>query len=162
MAEPALLEFEHVIDINHPERPQEWISRESLWQGLVYRARYPDYFSQGLQSAIESEHDQGFVRIITAGSMQLRDEVTLSVEQTQIQTLIDGRTEAMHAESKTAIEEPGNNLLQVRFSYRRSGLPNVSGVDAESVLKSAYVQNDQAAIETIRQMILDGWSETPS
>lgn len=162
MAEPALLEFEHVIEINHPEKPREWISRESLWQGLVYRARYPDYFSQGLQSEIESEHDQGFVRIIKAGSMQLRDEVTLSVEQTEIQTLIDGRTEAMHAESKTAIEESGNNMLQVRFFYRRSGLPNVSGVDAESVLKSAYVQNDQAAIETIRQMILDGWSETPS
>lgn len=161
MAEPALLEFEHVIDINYPERPQEWISREALWQGLVYRAKYPDYFSQGLQSEIESEHERGFVRIIKAGSMKLRDEVTLSIEQSKILTLIDGRTEAMHAESKTEINELGNNLLQVRFFYRRSGLPNVSGVDAESALKSAYVQNDQVAIEKIRQMILEGWSETP-
>jgi hypothetical protein len=161
MADPELLEFEHVIDINHPEKPHEWIARESLWRGLVYRAKYPGYFSQGLQSEIESEHDNGFVRVISVGNMQLRDQVVFSLGKAEIETLIDGKTEAMHAESKTTIEEPGKDMLRVRFFYRRSGLPNVSGVDAERVLKSAYVQNDEAAISTLRQMILDGWSETP-
>lgn len=161
MANPSFIEFEHVIEINDPNKPQEWISRDALWQGLVYRAKYPGYFSQGLQSEIETVHEWGFVRILSAGSMTLRDEVTLDAERAEIQTLIDGQTEAMHAESQTTIKTPQQNMLQVRFFYRRSGLPNVNGVDAESVLKSAYVQNDQAAIEKIRQMILDGWSETP-
>jgi len=160
MTQPEIIEFEHVININAPEKPQEWISRDSLWQGLVYRARYPDYFSQGLQSEIESEHEGGFVRVIKAGEMQLRDQVTLD-GRAEIRTLIDGRTEAMHAESKTRIEAGSEDQLQVGFFYRRSGLPSVSGVDAVAMLKSAYVQNDEAAIEAIRQMVLDGWSETP-
>ena len=160
MTQPEIIEFEHVININAPEKPQEWISRDSLWQGLVYRARYPDYFSQGLQSEIESEHEGGFVRVIKAGEMQLRDQVTLD-GRAEIRTLIDGRTEAMHAESKIRIEAGSEDQLQVRFFYRRSGLPRVSGVDAVAMLKSAYVQNDEAAIEAIRQMVLDGWSETP-
>jgi len=160
MARLEMIEFEHVIHINSPDKPREWISRESLWQGLVYRARHPGHFSQGLESEIEQEHDQGFIRVIKAGAMELRDQVTLYPDM-EIQTLIDGRTEAMHAESKTLIEEPGADQLQVRFYYRRSGLPSVSGVDAEAVLKSAYVQNDEAAIAAIRQMVLDGWSDTP-
>lgn len=162
MTVSQLLMFEHLININHPGNRESWVSRESLWQGLIYRARYPGYFSQGLQSEIESEHDDGFIRVITAGSMRLRDEVKLCSQKAEILTLIDGSKEAMHAESKTSIEEPGKDLLQVRFFYRRTGLPNVSGVDSEAMLKSAYVQNDEAAIEIIRQMILDGWSETPS
>lgn len=155
----ALLRFEHLIQINDPADPRlPILSRESLWQGLVYRARYPDHFNPALESALEPVSEISFVRVLSAGDMKLRDEVTL-VPDSEIHTLIDGTFQAIHAESTTRIEEPEPGFLFVRFSYCRDSISGHGGQDADEFLKSAYLQNDREAIAMIRQMIAEGWSE---
>ena len=82
------------------------------------------------------------------------------IEEREIRTLIDGRDQPMHAESVTRIESAGAGELLVRFRYRRDSITGAdSGVDADEFLKSAYVQNDREAIEVIREMIAEGWSD---
>lgn len=156
-----MLEFEHLIEINDPARPDiPPLERSALWRALVYRAKYPGHFNPGLESRLENDTVTGFTRIITAGTTQLRDDVTL-LQECEIRTVIDGRTEVMHAESVTRIEEPEPGRLFVRFIYRRDPIDVGGGVDANEYLKAAYLQNDREAIAQIRQMIADGWSDPP-
>lgn len=152
-----LLEFEHLIEINDPARPDiRPLGRDELWRALVYRAKYPGQFNSALDSSLENETESSFTRVICAGSAVLRDEVTL-VDKSEIRTLIDGQTQMMHAESVTRIEEPEPGRLFVRFIYRRDAL-DIGGVDANEFLKAAYLENDREAIARIRQMIAEGWS----
>jgi hypothetical protein len=148
----ALLEFEHIIEVNDLSNPELIVlGREVLWQGLVYRASYPDHFNPALKCRLEPDTDNRFVRFISVGELQLRDEVTLLPLQ-QIHTLIDGRTQAMHAESVTDIEEPEPGRLFVRFRYRRDAIAVEGGLNANDYLKEAYRQQDLDAIMTIREM----------
>jgi len=152
-----LLEFEHLVEINDlDDEKLPVISREDLWQGLLFRARYPGHFNPAIQSEIQDETDTRFVRILSAGPMRLRDEVTL-IPETEIRTLIDGQTQDIHAESITRIEEPEPGRLFVRFTYRRDSISEQGGMDADAYLKSAYLQNDREAIAILKQMLADGW-----
>lgn len=156
-----LLEFEHLVQINDPaDKRLPVMSREDLWQGLVFRARYPGHFNPAIQSELQDESELGFVRILSAGSMRLRDQVTL-VPETEIRTLIDGSQQAIHAESITRIEEPEPGYLFVRFTYRRDSIAEQGGMDADAYLKSAYLQNDRDAIAQLRQMLAGGWGGLP-
>jgi hypothetical protein len=158
----SLLRFEHLIQINDPADPGlPLMSRETLWQGLVYRARYPAHFNPALHSTLEPVSDISFVRVLSAGDMHLRDQVTL-VPETEIRTLIDGDSQPIHAESITRIEEPQPGFLFVRFIYCRDSISDQGGLDADEFLKSAYLQNDREAIAMLRQMIADGWSGRPA
>lgn len=148
----ALLEFEHIVQVNDFAQPGLIVlSRETLWQGLVYRVSYPDHFNPALSCRLEPETDNRFVRHIGAGNLQLRDEVTL-VPMQEIHTLIDGRTQVMHAESLTRIEEPEPDQLFVRFSYKRDSIGVEGGLNADAYLKEAYLQQDRDALIIIRQM----------
>lgn len=155
-----LLEFEHLIQINDPADSQlPDISREALWQGLVHRARYPQRFNPALESELQPLSDQEFVRVIVAGSLRVRDRVTL-LPDTEIHTAIeDGQ--GLFAKSSTRIEEPEPGFLFVRFSYQRDSIAEAGGTDADEYLKMAYVENDIEAITLIRQMIAEGWTDKP-
>lgn len=156
-----LLEFEHLVQINDPaDKRLPVMSREDLWHGLVYRTRYPQHFNPAIESELQDESGQGFVRILSAGKLLLRDEVTL-IPEIEIRTLIDGSTQAMHAETITRIEEPQPGYLFVRFIYRRDSITEQGGMDADAYLKSAYLQNDRDAIAQLRQMLAGGWGGLP-
>ena len=158
----SLLEFEHLVQINNPDDKQlPLMSREDLWQGLVFRTRYPHHFNPAIQAELQDETDTGFVRILSAGSARLRDEVTL-VPGIEIRTIIDGNTQGMHAESITRIEEPEPGYLFVRFSYKRDSISEQGGIDADAYLKSAYLQNDRDAIASLRRMLAEGWGGLPT
>jgi hypothetical protein len=153
-----MLRFEHLVQINDPADSRlPVMHRDDLWQGLVYRARYPAHFNPALESTLYPVSENHFVRVLSAGAMTLRDEVTL-VPHTEIHTLIDGKIQAMHAQSITRIEEPEPGFLFVRFIYTRDSISSQGGIDADEYLKSAYLHNDRDAITMIRQMIADGWS----
>lgn len=148
----VLLEFEHIVQVNDVAQPElAVLSREILWQGLVYRASYPDHFNSALSCRIEPDTEHRFIRHIGAGELQLRDEVTL-VPMQEIRTLIDGHTQALHAESRTRIEEPAPGQLFVRFSYKRDSIGAEGGLNADAFLKEAYLQQDREALIIIRQM----------
>tara|TARA_R100001039_G_C1853122_1_gene114278 strand:- start:843 stop:1352 length:510 start_codon:yes stop_codon:yes gene_type:complete len=149
----ALLEFEHIIQVNDLTNPELTVlGREALWQGLVYRASYPDHFNPALKCRLEPDTDEHFIRYIDVGEFELRDEVTL-VPMQEVRTLIDGRTQPMHAESVATIEEPEPDQLFVRFSYKRDSIGIEGGLDADAFLKEAYSQQDRDAIIVIRQMV---------
>lgn len=151
----ALLEFEHIIQVNDLTRPELTVlGRDVLWQGLVYRASYPDHFNPALNCRLEPDNDAHFIRYIEVGELELRDEVTL-VPMQEIRTLIDGRTQPMHAESIATIEEPEPDQLFVRFSYKRDSIGVEGGLNADDFLKEAYLQQDREAIIVIRQMAAD-------
>lgn len=148
----ALLEFEHIIQVNDLSKPElPVLGRDVLWQGLVYRASYPDHFNPALSCRLEPHSDDYFIRYIEVGELALRDEVTL-VPMQEIRTLIDGNTQSMHAESVALIEEPEPDQLFVRFSYRRDSIGMEGGLNADAYLKEAYLQQDRDAIIVIRQM----------
>lgn len=160
----ALLQFEHIIQINDPADPGiPPLSREALWQGLVFRVRNPGHFIPGLECRIEPGEvpatGQGFVRYLKAGEMELRDAVTLLPEQ-EIRTFIDGRQQPIHAESITRIEAPAPGHLIVRFIYCRDSISTQGGLDADEFLKEAYLQQDREAVMMIREMINNGWPDT--
>lgn len=156
----ALLKFEHIIQVNDPTRPEiPLVSHELLWQGLLLRAMHPEHFNPSLECRLEKSADadnsHDFVRIISVGDLELRDEVTV-VPMHEISTLIDGRKQAIHAHSVTRIEEPQQGHLIVRFIYERDSIAEQGGLDADEYLKSAYLESDRDAIIKIREMIRIG------
>jgi len=151
-----MLEFQHIIQINDPEDPQiPPMSRQQLWDGLVFRSKYPEHFTPALSSAIEHYTDDGFVRKLSFGEGHLRDRVIL-IEREEIRTTPADEQQVLFAESITRIEEPVPGYLFVRFLYRRDPPPASDGVDVAQYLKSAYVANDREAVSLLRKFTIEG------
>lgn len=151
-----MLEFQHIIQINDPDDPQiPDMSRQQLWEGLVFRSKYPEHFTPTITSTIEQYTDDGFVRKLTFGQGQLRDRVIL-VDKEEIRTTPADDQQALFAQSITRIEEPAPGYLFVRFMYLRDAPPASDGVDVAEYLKSAYVENDREAISLLRRFAIEG------
>ncbi|TFH75033.1 DUF1857 family protein [Gammaproteobacteria bacterium LSUCC0112] len=152
-----LLHFDHVIPIKPTASAVgSGISRADLWKALVFRARYPGYFTPGLDCTLQPVDDTRFVRIISFADTQLRDEVTLTPHE-HIHSIVDGRHQPMHAECRVSIEEPVPGQFAVRFCYRRDSISEHGGLDADEFLKSAYLDNDREAMTRLLEMIAEGW-----
>jgi len=157
-----LLEFEHIIHINDPREPHlRSISRAQLWEGLVFRAKYPGHFNPTLNTELEDLTDTGFIRHLRFGTARLREVVTLHAER-EIQTRSDGLEGQLFAHSVTRIEEPAPGHLLVRFYYCRDSGNVEGGMDVDSYLKAAYVQNDREAIVVLRRFAEEGLPGTGS
>ncbi|MDP1931082.1 MAG: DUF1857 family protein [Gammaproteobacteria bacterium] len=157
-----MLEFQHIIQINTPDEPViPRLHREQLWEGLVFRTKYPGHFNATLSARLENVTHAGFVRYLRFGSGELRDEVMLTEGQ-EIRTSTAGSAQQMFAESITRIEEPLPGHLFVRFMYRRDSGNEPGGLDVDEYLKAAYVQNDRDAIALLRQFAVHGLPGTGS
>lgn len=151
-----MLEFQHIIQINDPEQTHiPPISRQQLWEGLVFRAKYPEHFTPSLSCTIEQYNDDGFVRKLSFGQGHLRDRVIL-VDNSEIRTTPVDAQQALFAQSIARIEEPAPGYLFVRFEYRRDAPPASDGIDVAEYLKAAYVENDREAISLLRKFALEG------
>ena len=157
-----LLEFEHIIHINDPREPHlPTMTRAQLWEGLVFRTKYPGHFNPSLSTELEGITDTGFIRHLRFGEASLRDLVTL-VHEEEIHTRSDGRQDQMFARSVTRIEEPAPGHLLVRFYYCRDSGNVEGGLDVDSYLRAAYLQNDRDAVVTLRRFALEGLPGTGS
>lgn len=157
-----MLEFEHIIHINDPREPHlPTVSRAQLWEGLVFRTKYPGHFNPTLSTELEEVSESGFIRHLRFGSASLRDVVTLRHEE-EIQTLSDGGENQMFAHSVTRIEEPAPGHLLVRFYYCRDSGNQEGGLDVDSYLKAAYLQNDRDAVAMLRRFAQEGLPGTGS
>lgn len=156
-----MLEFEHIIQVNDPEQPTlRPLSRQELWEGLLFRARQPGRFTDSLECRIEEVEEGAFIRRLRAGGSEFRDKVFL-FPPNEIHSQTTGEPEQLYAESISRIEEPAPGYLFVRFTYRRDS-GNVEGVvDVDEHLKSAYVHNDRDALAMIRQFAEHGLLEKP-
>lgn len=151
-----MLEFAHIIQINDPEQPQiPPMTRQQLWDGLVFRSKYPEHFNPTISSTIEEYTDDGFIRRLTFGAGHLHDRVIL-VDQEEIRTTPVDEQQTLFAQSTTRIEEPVPGYLFVRFSYRRDAPPASDGIDVAEYLKAAYVENDREAVSLLRKFALEG------
>lgn len=156
MKEKHLLEFQHIIEINDPDEPHiPQLTRDQLWEGLLFRTRYPGYFNATLSARLADICQTGFTRYLSFGTAELRDEVVL-VTGEEIRTSTAGVAQQMFAESVTRIEEPVPGHLFVRFLYRRDSGNEPGGLDVDEYLKAAYVQNDRDAIAQLRQFAAHG------
>lgn len=150
-----MLEFQHIIEVTAPaDRRVAHMTRQQLWEGLVFRTRYPAQFNSAITCRLGETTREGFVRFLDLGGTELRDEVML-IDQQEIRTST-GTSQSLFAESITKIEEPEAGHLFVRFSYRRDAVEIESGIDVNEYLKTAYVQSDREAIERIRRFVEDG------
>lgn len=162
MKDQQLLEFQHIIQINDPEEPRiPHLSRDQLWEGLVFRAKYPGHFNATLSARLVDVSPAGFIRYLSFGTAELRDEVVL-LEGEEIRTSTAGVAQHLFAESVTRIEEPAPGHLFVRFLYRRDSVNEPGGLDVDEYLKAAYVQNDRDAIAQLRQFAANGLPGTGS
>jgi hypothetical protein len=150
-----LLEFEHIVQINDPaDNKIKPLSRQQLWLGLLLRAKDPGRFNNAISCRIEETSEQGFVRYITAGGTEFREQVTLTYQQ-EIATHTSGAEQSIYAESLTSIEEPASGYLFVRFIYRRDLEDSQDSGMVSEHLKAAYKQIDIDAISLIRLLAED-------
>lgn len=157
-----LLEFQHIIQINDPQEQRiPHLSRIQLWEGLVFRTKYPGHFNATLSARLVDVSPTGFIRYLNFGTAELRDEVVL-LEGEEIRTSTAGVVQHMFAESVTRIEEPAPGHLFVRFQYRRDSVNEPGGLDVDEYLKAAYVQNDRDAIARLREFAANGLPGTGS
>lgn len=151
-----MLEFEHIIQINDPKVPNiPYVSRAQLWEGLVFRSKYPAHFTPNIDCTVEQIGEHGFVRVLRFGEQMLRERVYLSHEE-EVRTGPADADPVLFAESVARIEEPAPRHLIVRFIYRRESGNTDGNLDVDEYLKSAYVQNDREAIILLRKFSLEG------
>ncbi len=152
----ARLEFEHIIQVNDPRLPHlPTMTRAQLWEGLLFRTCYPGHFNPSLSTTLEQVSATEFVRHLRFGEDSLRDVVSLRPHE-EIETRTDALAGQMFAHSITRIEEPAPGHLVVRFYYCRDSGNQPGGLDVDSYLKQAYLQNDRDAIAELRRFAREG------
>lgn len=151
------MRFEHLVQVNDPLNPLiEPMTRAQLWQGLLLRAEQPCVFMDHLEGArIVLRGNLSLARELDFGSFKVRDRVRLEPMQ---RMLIE--TEA--AEDRgvgtliVSIEEPGNDLLQLRFQYQlERKLCDDPAQEAiyDKFIKAAYLEADIDCVRIIRQRV---------
>ncbi|WP_255989882.1 SRPBCC family protein [Chitinolyticbacter albus] len=155
------MRYEHLIQINDLSDPLAIpLSLESLWQGLLHRARQPQDFLHHIEGvSIRDERDGYFEREIDFGTMRVIDHVTFTPQQ---RIHFATQASAHHGASSltVTIEQPQAGALFVRFAYD-TALPEQGmnerddGYYADYV-KSAYREADIDAIRRIRELFQQG------
>ena len=151
-----MLEFQHIIQINDPAEPHiPHMSKAQLWEGLVFRSKYPAHFTPNIACSVDEISENGFVRTLLFGEQSLRERVVL-IHEEQVHTSPADADPVFFAESIARIEEPAPGHLIVRFTYRRESGNTEDNLDVDEYLKSAYVQNDREAIALLRKFSREG------
>jgi hypothetical protein len=155
-------EFEHVIQVNTQDTPgSAHLSRDQLWQGLVFRCKYPAHFNPSIDCSLEVISETCFVRHLRFGTDQLSETVKL-LQDEEIRTSPLNSDQPIFASSITRIEEQAAGLLTVRFIYLRESANSDDAMNVDDFLKAAYVQNDHEAIRQLRRYALTGFPATDS
>jgi hypothetical protein len=140
------MKFEHLVQVNDPLNPLiEPMTRAQLWQGLRLRAEQPAAFITHLTgSRIVVRGDFSLARELDFGSFKVRDRVRLEPMQRMII-----ETEATEDRGIgtliITIEEPGAELLQMRFAYQLQRTRQDDALQEamyDQFIKSAYRQAD--------------------
>jgi hypothetical protein len=153
------MHFEHLVQINDLTQPlAKLLTRNQLWQGLVYRAEWPQEFVEHIDEAeVLARFDAGINRRIVMGKLEVLDHISYDYEQgVHYQT----QPSDLHLGGQLwmTIEEPEEQALFVRFVYHT---PHPENADAEltkylSYLKSAWQEADIDTIRKIRELAESG------
>lgn len=154
------MRFVHIIQINDPLNPSiAPLTREQVWRGLVRRAEYPKEFLPQLEhSLIVARGERTLARELNFGAFIVRDRVRLEpMECLTFDT--EAAANVPSGSLSITIEEPGAELLQVRFSYaiNRAALDDPETQRMyEDFTKSAYLETDIDCVKLIRRLAGEG------
>lgn len=153
------MRFEHLVQMNDPLSPLvEPLTRAQLWQGLLLRAEQPGVFMTQLADArIVVRGDLSIARELNFGSFKIRDRVRLEPMQ---RIVIETEATRDHGVGTltVSIEEPGDELLQLRFEYQLSRARFDDAAQEamyDEFIKSAYLQADIDCVRIIRQRVAE-------
>ncbi len=153
------MNFEHLIQINDPDNPLiAPLTRDQLWQGLLYRAEDPLPFLPGLESCTILERQAGeLLRELDFGPAVIRDRVTLA-EAHWVRFDIEPSASHPGGSLTITIEEPQSGFLFLRFAYRTTLASNPNSEERAYIeyVKSAYHQSDVDCVRIIRTLAADG------
>ncbi|WP_373975799.1 SRPBCC family protein [Chitinibacter sp. SCUT-21] len=153
------MRFEHLVQINDLMHPTaEILTRNQVWQGLVYRAEFPMEFVEHIDEAeVLQRHNAGIHRRVLMGKLEVIDHIYYEHEAS---VHYDTQESEMHLGGQMwmKIEEPQEGALFIRFIYET---PHPVGADPEldkylSFLKSAWQETDIDTVKMIRQLAQDG------
>jgi hypothetical protein len=153
------MKFEHLVQINDLSHPTAvLLTRNQVWQGLVYRAESPMEFVEHIDEAhILSRQAHVIERRVVMGKLEVIDRISYQHEEL---VHYDTQPSEMHLGGQLwmKIEEPQAGALFVRFTYET---PHPVGEDPEldrylSFLKSAWQETDIDTIKLIRQLAEQG------
>lgn len=157
------MKFVHLVEINDPLNPLiEPLTREQLWRGLVLRAEAPKRFVDWLDSSeIRSEGANLLSRTLCYGEVVIRDTVTFTAPQ-QVQYDVPAQGEIPASQLLVTIEEPGEDLLNVRFSYDdfQGETPGSMEAFYNEFRRSAYQESDIDTVRIIRELAAEGRFDT--
>ena len=153
------MNFEHLIQINDPANPLVVsLTREQLWQGLLYRVDNPLPFLPGLEACtiLERSNDQR-LRQLDFGAAVIRDRVTLA-GMDWVRFDIEASEKHAGGSLTIAIEEPETGALFLRFTYETTLATTADSEDRAYVeyIKSAYHQSDIDCVRIIRTLAAGG------
>ena len=156
--EAAVLNFEHLIQINDPLNPlMQDMTRDQLWEGLVLRAEQPQLFVIGLDSCVVHERtDTTLERELHYGHATVRDRVTFTPNQ-QVRYDIHAADGDIGGSLTMTIEERDDHELFLRFEYRTTLTVTDDSEDARQthgIVKEAYRTSDIDTVRLIREYVL--------
>ncbi len=150
------MKFEHLIEINDPRNPiLPLLTREQLWQGLMFRAEDATHFLPGLDACIiVARGDCLLQRRLDFGQAAIEDTVTWV--ECEWMCFAVARTEAHAGGTLTiTIEEPETDHLFLRFAYDTTLGEAAGDEDAAyaEFVKSAYHESDIETVRVIRTLL---------
>lgn len=150
------MKFEHLIEINDPGNPLlPLLTRDQLWQGLMYRAEDATHFLPGLDACIILERrDDMLQRRLDFGRAAIEDCVTWSRCEWICFAVTSTGTHA-GGTLTISIEEPEADHLFLRFAYATTLGESASDEDAAyaEFVKSAYHASDIETVRVIRTLL---------
>lgn len=159
--ENSVMKFEHLVEINDPGNPfVPNISRDQLWQGLMFRAEDATHFLPGLEACIILERGESMLqRRLDFGRAAIEDRVTWSKFEWMCFEVAPTGEHAGGTLTIT-IEEPEDEHFFLRFAYVTTLGETPGDEDAAyaEFVKSAYHESDIETVRVIRTLLA---GETP-
>jgi hypothetical protein len=156
------MKFSHLIEINDPLNPLiDPLTREQLWRGLVMRAEQPMLFVEHLDECRLSDQSmQSVTRELRYGKVTIKDVVSY-LPQLQVRYQVPKQQDIAGSSLIMTIEEPGPEMLFVRFEYEDEAVERQPAAQAEQEFydefrRSAYEEADIDTIRMIRELAAEG------
>lgn len=156
------MKFEHLVEINDPGNPLiAMLTRDQLWQGLMFRAEDATRFLPGLDACVIIERGDGYLRRrLDFGRTAIEDRVSWSRFEWMCFEVAATGTHA-GGTLTIRIEEPEEDHLFLRFAYATTLGEAADDEDAAyaEFVKSAYHASDIETVRVIRTLLA---GETPN
>lgn len=150
------MKFEHLVEINDPGNPLlPMMTRDQLWQGLMFRAEDAKPFLPGLEACTILERgDCLMLRRLDFGKAVITDRVTWSRFKWMCFEVSPTETHA-GGTLTISIEEPATDHLFLRFAYATTLGETTGDEDAAyaEFVKSAYHESDVEMVRVIRTLL---------